>query len=772
MLLAAALALPGAAAGPTPLTSLSQIHLLTNAQASQRLPVAFEATVTYDRSFEGTIFVEDAGAAIYVQPAQGTVLAPGDRILIQGTTHASFRPYVNATSIRFLRHGSLPIPIPATFRLMVQAELDCHFVTVRGQVRLAQMVLSSGRPVTDLQLLMDGGYAEVTIDSGEPAHLDGLLDAEVEITGAESGQFDGKMQQTGILLHTQSFDQVKILHRAVVDPWALPLTPMGEVLTAFDHADRSQRVRVEGTLTYYQPASMAVLQDRDRSIRVLTPEITPLRVGDLAEATGIPFVDNGFLTLKLGTIRSKGAAQAVVPNPSDWDGLASGKHAFDLVSIEGKVITQVREHAQDVYMIESSGHLFPVSLRHPFVYVPDTSQEPPPLAVIPPGSRVRVTGVVLMDNGNPFAGAVAFGILLRTAADVQVVERPSWWTVQHLAYLATILLGLLLAGLGWVWILDRKVRRQTAALTASIASEAALTQQNAELERRRGLILEQISLREPLGSTLGHIAEFVTSRLNGIPSWFELSDGACYGDRPANADDLQVLEAEIPARSGQRLGSLMVALPQGEESTVLHHEGLTNGTRLAKLAIETRALYSDLVHRSEFDLLTDVPNRFALEKHMEAMIEEARSSSSLLGLIYIDLDEFKQVNDLYGHHIGDLYLQEAALRMKRQLRSMDVLARLGGDEFAVLVPAVRDRARLEEIAMRLERSFDAALKVDQFSLQGSASFGVALYPEDGASSDTLLSAADAAMYRTKRGKRANGETPQAAPPAGAVGEEA
>ena len=101
------------------------------------------------------------------------------------------------------------------------------------------------------------------------------------------------------------------------------------------------------------------------------------------------------------------------------------------------------------------------------------------------------------------------------------------------------------------------------------------------------------------------------------------------------------------------------------------------GAALASLAIGTRRLYSDLVHRSEFDLLTDIQNRFSMEKHLDALIDEARRTAGIFGIIYIDLDGFKQVNDVYGHHIGDLYLQDAASRMKRQLRPGDILARLG-----------------------------------------------------------------------------------------------
>src|SRR5208283_3795358 len=121
------------------------------------------------------------------------------------------------------------------------------------------------------------------------------------------------------------------------------------------------------------------------------------------------------------------------------------------------------------------------------------------------------------------------------------------------------------------------------------------------------------------------------------------------------------------------------------------------------------------------DLLTDIHNRFSLDKHLEAQIELARRDAGIFGLIYIDLDRFKQVNDLYGHQAGDLYLQEVAARMKSQLRSHDQLARLGGDEFAALVSVVPNRAGVEEIALRLERCLDEPFAVEGHILHGSAS---------------------------------------------------
>jgi diguanylate cyclase (GGDEF)-like protein len=216
---------------------------------------------------------------------------------------------------------------------------------------------------------------------------------------------------------------------------------------------------------------------------------------------------------------------------------------------------------------------------------------------------------------------------------------------------------------------------------------------------------------------------------------------------------MRIVRHEIAARSGPALGVFFAGLAPLSEPSTNEFEALSAGVRLASLAIENRRIYSDMLYRSDFDLLTDVHNRFSLEKHLDNQIEKAHASTTIFGLVYIDLDGFKQVNDLYGHHVGDLYLQEASLRMKRQLRAHDVLARMGGDEFTVLLTRVHSRADVQEIALRLKHCFDASFMVDGQKLSGSASVGIALYPEDGATKDSLLSVADAAMYRAKKSSK-------------------
>ncbi|MGA2049599.1 MAG: GGDEF domain-containing protein [Terracidiphilus sp.] len=727
------------AAAPGTLTSLRQIHSLTNEQAALAPAVEFEATVTYFRGYEKTLFVQDEGIGLYVSATTKLNLVPGDRILVRGLANDSFHPIVASSNITLLHHGTLPPPVPASFVDLVNARLDSQYVTVHGVVRSAEMQRSSGYVVTAIELLTDGGYMGIAMDNSDPAKLDGLLDAEVQISGVASGRFDGKMQETGVLIHTPDFSYVRLLARAPVDAWNTPVFRMDEVLKTLNSQDLTKRVRVQGTITYYYPKSMAILQDGNRSIRVLTPGINPLSVGDRADAIGIPFIENGFLTLKLGQVRSTGAAAPIIPVPVTWDQLASGKHSFDLVSIEGKVVTQVREHSHDVYSISAGDHLFSAALQHPYVYAWGALTPPPPMPAIAPGSRVRVTGVAILDDGNPFNGAVEFKIQLRDASDVVVVQNPPLLNVRNLVLLVLLLLVIVIAGGLRGWVMEHRIRRHTAAL--------------AYIEQRRSRILEEINGARPLAAIIEQITELVSFKLKGAPCWCQISDGAQLGNCPPKLSALRVVQQDVPSRAGSPLGILYAAFDPLSRPDKIETDALAMATALAALAIENRRLYSDLLHRSEFDLLTNTHNRFSLDKHLDSLIAEARRNAGIFGLIYLDLDHFKQINDVYGHHIGDLFLKEFAERMKRQLRSFDILGRIGGDEFAALLPYVHSRADVEEIALRLEQCFDEPFAAENITIHGSSSVGIALYPQDAMTKDLLFHAADIAMYTTKYAKR-------------------
>lgn len=737
----------GTALPPT-LTSLKAVSTLSNAQASKSMPVAFEATVTYAPGRDGMLFVQDGNFGVFVLDTANTKLVPGDRVLVWGKTQASFRPIVVSNHVALLRHGAMPASVSATFDgLLHDGKYDCMLVNVRGVIRTADLKIDKNARFLYVQLAVDGGFVDVLVDSVNESAINSLLDAEVEITGVAGGIFDGKMQMTGVLLHATSLANVKVLKRASITPKDLPITPMGQIMSGYHVLDQSQRVRVHGTITYYLPGLAVVLQDGARSLWITTLASIPMRIGDVADATGFPDVNHGALVLTHGEIEDTRVQAPITPLPSTWHQLALWSankpegHLYDLVSIEGQVETEAREASQDEYVLSADGLMFSAVFQHQNM---GSSAQLSPMKMVPIGSRVRVTGICLINDTNPFytTKEASFNILLRSFDDVVVVAKPSLLSIHNLIIVLSLMLLVVIAVSVWGWTLNAKVRSQTGALAAM-----------AEFEQHRSGILEDISSSKPLAKILEDITVTVSFMLHGAPCWCEVMDGARLGNYPPKIDRLRVFHQEIDARSGPALGTLFVASDAGTPSQPSEEEALLIGARLATLAIETRRRDADLRHRSEFDLLTDVHNRFSLEKRLEAQIKATRDNAGIFGLIYIDLDKFKQVNDLHGHHVGDLYLQEVALRLKRQLRPGDLLARLGGDEFAVLLPTVRNRAGVEEVVRRLEHCFSDSFVLEGHTLRGAASFGVALYPEDSTTADSLLNAADATMYAVKKNRR-------------------
>jgi diguanylate cyclase (GGDEF)-like protein len=134
---------------------------------------------------------------------------------------------------------------------------------------------------------------------------------------------------------------------------------------------------------------------------------------------------------------------------------------------------------------------------------------------------------------------------------------------------------------------------------------------------------------------------------------------------------------------------------------------------------------------------------------LEHAMALARRNKRKLGIIFIDLNGFKPINDEFGHLVGDKLLQQVAERLRKCVRESDTLCRQGGDEFVLVVPDINESAQVTTLADKLRRSLEKPFTGLPAPMQISASFGVALWPENGEDADALLHAADGAMYRAK-----------------------
>ncbi|MDX1348103.1 MAG: sensor domain-containing diguanylate cyclase [Thiomicrorhabdus chilensis] len=152
---------------------------------------------------------------------------------------------------------------------------------------------------------------------------------------------------------------------------------------------------------------------------------------------------------------------------------------------------------------------------------------------------------------------------------------------------------------------------------------------------------------------------------------------------------------------------------------------------------------------AHYDYLTKVPNRFLLLERLKHLISQSERSKSHFALLFIDLDDFKVINDTKGHVFGDLVLIEAATRLKKTLRHSDTVARIGGDEFVLLLENVADKNNVSKMIQTINKALNREFIINNERIEINCSIGFAFYPEDGTTTDSLFTTADVNMYKAK-----------------------
>jgi len=165
---------------------------------------------------------------------------------------------------------------------------------------------------------------------------------------------------------------------------------------------------------------------------------------------------------------------------------------------------------------------------------------------------------------------------------------------------------------------------------------------------------------------------------------------------------------------------------------------------------EFKQTVDDLKYLAYFDQLTKVPNRTLFLDRAETAIRQARRSKERLAIVYIDLDDFKIINDTMGHEAGDMILKELSKRFLDCARESDTVSRLGGDEFTILMPKISHIDDTSKLANRILESNNIPIKINDNNIFPKTSLGVSIFPEDGNNINILLKNADTAMYTAKQ----------------------
>lgn len=186
-----------------------------------------------------------------------------------------------------------------------------------------------------------------------------------------------------------------------------------------------------------------------------------------------------------------------------------------------------------------------------------------------------------------------------------------------------------------------------------------------------------------------------------------------------------------------------------KDNQPIYYEGTVEDiTELKNHAVE-------IEYQATHDNLTGLPNRYILNDRLQQSINFASRYSTKLAIVFVDLDQFKLINDSMGHSVGDQLLVSVSKRISNNVRDIDTVVRLGGDEFVILIPNVQTRQDIELSLGRLLNHMSAPLNINDFNFSITCSMGISVYPDDGKDPDTLLKNADSAMFKAKHTGRNN-----------------
>ncbi len=210
-------------------------------------------------------------------------------------------------------------------------------------------------------------------------------------------------------------------------------------------------------------------------------------------------------------------------------------------------------------------------------------------------------------------------------------------------------------------------------------------------------------------------------------------------------------EREIRAAETTQAASddQMIMLQQANAHLVI---ATIEANKLAEQVQRTKVQLDYLAHH---DVLTDLPNRILLQDRLSQAIELARRQGRQLAVMFMDLDQFKHINDSLGHAVGDQLLQSAAQRLVGCVRQSDTVSRQGGDEFVLLLPYIEHAEDAALSAQKMLTALALPHRIDRHDLHISVSIGISIYPDDGRDAETLIKSADTAMYHAKENGRNN-----------------
>ena len=469
------------------LTHIAQIRGLTLEEATRGYPVRIRAIVTYCRVADRDLFIQDSTGGVWVDPEQFNVnVRSGQEIEVVGIAGAGdFAPEIDKARVRILGEGIYPAPLRVSGDELATGRQDSQWVEVGAVVRSA---VERG---TDLTLNVSAGALQfrVFVPDYGTSPLD-LVDAAVRIRGVFGGTYTPGNMFTGFQLLVPSPRDFEVVRWRSGGLYSLPVRPIHFFLRLTPEGAFTHRVRVQGVVTYQGPDILCI-RDQDAALLIYlgmpstrglqdaqpprSESLDSVRVGDLVDVVGFP--DRGDYTpvMRDAVFRRIGVGTPPQPASMSAQEALRGDHDADLLRLRAIMLNRTDREGQEVLELQEGDTTFRAEMERP--------KGAQPLNSLRPGSLLELTGIRWIEADENRVPR-AFSLLLRSPADIVVLQRPSWWTPGRVLAALAMLGSAVIVVLAWVAVLRRRVHSQTELIRQRLESEATLEKRYQRLFER------------------------------------------------------------------------------------------------------------------------------------------------------------------------------------------------------------------------------------------------------------------------------------------------
>ena len=370
--------------------------------------------------------------------------AVGDVVTVVGTVGpGAYSPEIDKTTIHREGHGPLPLPRNVSFAQLSSGQEDAQYVAIEGIIRTVTLRNDAlnAAPTEGALLTIDmpEGRVDVALPTQSYKAASGLIGAKVRITATALARKNDDTQAIGVLLVAPDISYLTVLSAGPDDLFSARLVPIGALLRYRSDTDYFHRIRLRGTLTYYEPGRRLILQDGSRAIEVFPANSQSLRIGDRIEAVGFPTPEAAGPVLRDAVTRRLAQGSPLEPVAITLREALASRYRSCLVSLHLRLVRVISEPTQTLLLLES-GHDVTTAVLDANVVIPTWLR---------PGSELRLNGIDMLnvEGGigylNYRDAAVHSVLLLQSLNDISLISPATWWNQTHLLSLI-IVLGILL----------------------------------------------------------------------------------------------------------------------------------------------------------------------------------------------------------------------------------------------------------------------------------------------------------------------------------------